>query len=53
MIYIQLNSRGDIIYNNTDSKLSSTTAQDALDEIYVLGRRCPDDHTCFKKKDIR
>ncbi len=41
----------DITYSNTDSKLSSTTAQDALDEIYALGHRCPDDHTCFKKKD--
>ncbi len=41
----------DITYSNTDSKLSSTTAQDALDEIYALGRRCPDDHTCFKKKN--
>ena len=29
----------DIIYSNTDSKLSSTTAQDALDEIYALGHR--------------
>ena len=41
----------DITYSNKDSKLSSTTAQDALDEIYALGHRCPDDHTCFKKKD--
>jgi hypothetical protein len=42
----------DLSYDNTNSGLSATTAQEALDELYEMKTHpCPDGYYCIKLKD--